>query len=67
MRSRTETEMAFMGMLKVSSVKSPASARASSKSFSGNCRGKVLEKFESFSDTTWIMRVSHSGERRPPA
>jgi hypothetical protein len=39
MRSPTETEMAFMGILKVPSI----------KSFSGNCGSKVLEKFQIFS------------------
>jgi hypothetical protein len=34
MLSRTETEMAFIGILKISSI----------KSFSGNCGGKVLKK-----------------------
>jgi hypothetical protein len=33
--------MAFMGMLNASSA----------KSFSGNCGGKVLEKFQIFSDS----------------
>jgi hypothetical protein len=46
--------MAFMGMLNVSSV----------KSFSGNCRGKVLEKFQIFSDTPLDYAGFDSGERR---
>jgi hypothetical protein len=39
MRSPNETEMAFMGILKVPGI----------KSFSGNCGSKVLEKFQIFS------------------
>jgi hypothetical protein len=53
LRSPTETEMAFMGILKVSSI----------KSFSGNCGSKVLEKFQVFSDTT----PDYAGFPRPRA
>jgi hypothetical protein len=49
MRSRTETEMAFMGNVKSISVKSPASAL---NIFFRKLPGKVLEKFQIFSDTT---------------
>ena len=42
MRSRTEIEMAFMEILKI----------IQHQVFLRNCRGKVLEKFPVFSDTT---------------
>jgi hypothetical protein len=52
MRSRTETEIAFMGMLKVSSLKSSASAPRLLNILLRKLPGQVLEKFQIFSDTT---------------
>jgi hypothetical protein len=49
---RTETEMAFMGMLKVSGVKSSASAPCLLNILQRELPSKVLEKFQIFSDTT---------------
>jgi hypothetical protein len=54
MRSRTETEMAFMRILKI----------IQHQVFLRKLPGKVLEKFRVFSDMTVGWRVFDSGERR---
>jgi hypothetical protein len=66
MRSRTETEMAFMEMLKVSSLRHRPPHLLSI--LLRKLPGKVLEKFQIFSDTTaGFMRVFDSEECRLPA
>jgi hypothetical protein len=67
MRSCAEIEIAFTGMLKASSVKSPASASRPLNILLRKLPGKVLEKFQIFSDTTADHAVFDSGERRLPA
>src|SRR5437773_2585505 len=67
MRSCAEIEIAFTGMLKASSVKSPASASRPPQHPSTQIAGQSSRKVQIFSDTTADHAVFDSGALRLPA